>query len=156
MIGFVLKVLVVLVVGVLAYNYFFGSAQEQAQSAKVFGQMKDVALSVGQLARAEKDKFDAGKYDAALDKLAGVYKAAREGARQLDAGLLKRMGELEKREGELRAEIVSIDRAEKAAGAGPDAERRQAEQRRRKEQLHREMERLVRDSEDLLREAGPR
>ncbi|HRH81977.1 MAG TPA: hypothetical protein PLW81_13110 [Thiobacillaceae bacterium] len=155
MIGFVVKVVVVIVVGVLAYNYFFGTVEEQAQSAKVFAQMKEVAVSVGQLARAEKEKFDAGKYDAALDKLAGVYRTAREGAKRLDAGLQKRIGDLEKREGELRAEIEEIDAAEKTADQGPDAGRKRAEQQARKARLHKEMERLIRDSENLLKEVEP-
>lgn len=154
MIGFVVKVVVVLVIGVLAYNFFFGTDEEKAQSAKVFGQMKGVAVSVGELARSEKAKFDAGKYDAALDKLAGAYKAAREGARKLDAGVLKRIGELEKREDALRAEVDSIEQAEKAAQGG-DGEQARLERQQRKEKLHREMERLIADSQSLLNKAEP-
>lgn len=155
MIGFVVKVVLVVVVGVLAYNFFFGTDEEKAQSAKVFGQMKGVAVSVGELARSEKAKFEAGKYDAALDKLAGAYRAARAGARELDAGLLKRIGELEKRKDALRAEVDGIEKAEANAGQGPQAEKALAAQRQRKEKLHREMERLIADSDALLRQANP-
>lgn len=155
MIGFFVKLAVLLLVGVLAWNFFFGTDEEKAQSAKVFGQMKGVAVSVGELARSEKAKFDAGKYDTALDKLASAYKAAREGARKLDAGVLKRIGELEKREDALRAEIDTIEKAEATAGQGPDAEKQRKAQQQRKEKLHREMEQLIADSNALLKEAGP-
>lgn len=151
MIGFLFKIVVVLVVGVLAYNYFFGSEEEKAQSSKVFGQVKDVAVSVGDLAKSEKAKFDAGKYDAAMEKLSGAYKIARESAQDLDAGLLKRIGELEQRKEVLSQEIDSIAEDEKTAppAGSDDSTERQA----RKEKLHREMEKLIADSNTLLKQA---
>jgi hypothetical protein len=151
MIGFLVKLAIVVVVGVLAYNYFFGTAEEKAQSSKVFGQVKDVAVSVGELAKSEKEKFDAGKYDAALDKLGGAYKAAREGAANLDASVLKRIGELEKRRQGLEKEVASIDKAEQAGQAAAPSEAKAAEQARRKEKLRQEMERLIADSNALLK-----
>lgn len=146
MIGFLLKIAVLIVIGVLSYNYFFGTEQEKAQSSKVFGQVKDVAVSVGDLAKSEKDKFDAGKYDAALDKLGKAYAVAREGAQDLDAGVLKRIGGLEKRKEVLQKEIDSIEKAENTAPAGKYSEA----QRLRREKLQREMEKLIADSNALL------
>lgn len=151
MIGFLVKLAIVAVVGVLAYNYFFGSAEEKAQSTKVFGQVKEVAVSVGELAKSEKEKFDAGKYDAALDKLAGAYKAAREGAQHLDASVVKRIGELEKRRQGLEKEVANIDKAERAEKPGQDAQAKASEQAKRKEKLEQEMERLIADSNALLK-----
>ncbi|MBK6742299.1 MAG: hypothetical protein IPG66_04695 [Hydrogenophilales bacterium] len=148
MIGFLIKLAVLAVIAILGYNYFFGSAEEKAQSTKVFGQVKDVAVSVGELAKSEKVKYDAGKYDAALDKLAGAYKAAREGAQKMDASLLKRIGELEKRKEALRKEIDSIEKAEKR---GENTEEKSAAQAKRKEKLQREMEQLLEDSNALLK-----
>lgn len=151
MIGFVIKLAVLVVVGVLAYNYFFGTGEEKAQSAKTFGQMKEVAVSVGQLAKSEKEKFDAGKYDTALDKLGATYKKLREGAQKLDAGLLKRIGELEQRKGELQKELDGIQGADAASGKSPE---QAAKQERRKESLQRELDKLERDSEALLKESA--
>jgi hypothetical protein len=147
MIGFLIKLALIAVIGVLGYNYFFGSAEEKAQSTKVFGQVKDVAVSVGELAKSEKVKYDAGKYDAALDKLAGAYKAAREGAQKVDASLLKRIGELETRKDALRKEIDSIERTEQSGGKDEHSEA----QTRRKEKLQREMTQLLEDSNALLK-----
>ena len=148
MIGFLIKLAVLVVVSVLAYNYFFGSDEEKAQSAKTFGQMKEVAVSVGQLAKSEKEKFDAGKYDTALDKLGATYKKLREGTQKLDAGLLERINELEKRKSELQRELDGIQ------GAAPAKSPEQAaKQERRKESLQRELDKLELDSEALLKDS---
>lgn len=154
MIGFLLKIAVLIVAGVLAYNYFFGTDEEKAQSSKVFGQVKEVAVSVKDLAKSEKEKFDAGKYDAALEKLGSAYKVAREGAQDLDAGVLKRVGELEKRKESLTREIASIEKAEQSEKKGQSAEAKAAAQQLRKEKLHREMEQLIADSDALLLKQG--
>ena len=152
MIGFLLKITVLIVFGLLAYNYFFGTDEEKTQSSKVFSQVKEVAVSVGELAKSEKGKFDAGKYDKALEKLGNAYKAAREGAQDLDAGVLKRVGELEKRKEGLSKEIASIEKAEQTEKKGQSAEAQAAEQKLRKEKLHREMEQLITDSNILLKQ----
>ena len=143
MIGFLVKIAILLVVGILTYNYFFGSSEEKAQSARTFGQMKDVAVSVGQLAKSEKDKFDRGKYDDALDKLGAAYKELREGAQKADAKLLKRIDDLEKRKRSLQQEIDDLQ-----AGKGDAAERKQ-----REEALNRDVEQLTRDSEAVLKKS---
>jgi cytochrome c556 len=144
MIGFVIKAAIVVVIGVLAWNYFFGTSEEKAQSAKTFGQMKEVAVSVGELAKSEKEKYDAGKYDAALDKLGATYKKLREGARKMDASLLKRIDDLEQRKRELRQELDDIQKTDTASN--PQAER--------KAELGRELERLRLDSDTLVKESG--
>lgn len=150
MIGFVIKLAIVVVIGVLGYNYFLGSAEEKAQSTKVFGQVKDVAVSVGELAKSEKQKYDAGKYDAALDKLAGAYQAAREGAQKLDAGMLRKIGELENRKDALKDEIEAIEQAEQSQKKGQSTEAKAARQAERKAALQREMQQLLADSNALL------
>ena len=161
MIGFLIKIAVFLVALLLAYNYFFGTEAEKAQSTKVFSQIKDVAVSVGDLAKSEKDKFDTGKYDTALEKLGTAYKSAREGAQYLDANLLKRFGELEQRKDKLGQELASIEKEDQAlsskAKSGAKVSKaeaaKEAEQVKRKEALHKELESLLNDSNALLKEA---
>ena len=145
MIGFLLKIAVLLVAGVLAYNYFFGTPEEQAHSSKTFTQIKEIGVSVRELALSEKEKYDAGKYDAALEKLGAAYKAAREGAQKLDAGVLRQVDDLEARRGELKRELDSIESDEANADKAASAEQKQ-----RKQDLLREMQELVRDSDKLL------
>jgi SMC interacting uncharacterized protein involved in chromosome segregation len=151
MIGFLIKIAVFAVIGILAYNYFFGTSEEKAQSSKVFGQMKEVAVSVGELAKSEKEKYDAGKYDAALDKLAAAYKTAREGAQKLDASLLKNIGELEKRRAGLEKEIASIEEAEQGDGKTELSAAEVKEQAKRKEKLQQELDKLISDSDAVLK-----
>ncbi|MEW5787108.1 MAG: hypothetical protein AB1899_04560 [Pseudomonadota bacterium] len=144
MIGFLIKLAVLLVIGVLAYNYFFGTDAEKAQSAKAFGQMKDVAVSVGELAKAEKEKFDAGKYDTALDKLGAAYVKLREGAQKLDAGLLKRIDGLERRKKALEEDLAELEKSD----LPPE------EQAKRKARLLKELEALEKDSATLAQDAA--
>jgi hypothetical protein len=156
MIGFFIKLAVFAVIGILGYNYFFGTSEEKEQSSKVFGQMKEVAVSVGELAKSEKEKFDAGKYDAALDKLAGAYKAAREGAQKLDSNLLKNIGELEQRRANLEKEIASIEAAEQADSkterSEAEAKEQAQQQAERKKKLQQELDRLITDSDAVLKQ----
>lgn len=146
MIGFLLKLAVLLVIGILTYNYFFGSSEEKAQSEKTFSQMKEVAVSVGELAKAEKEKWDAGKYDTALEKLGATYKALREGAQKLDAGLLQRIDDLDQRKAQLQKELADIEQSK----APPE------QQARRKAELIKELETLKRDSDALVKDSGGR
>ncbi|MCC7465169.1 MAG: hypothetical protein IT261_02810 [Saprospiraceae bacterium] len=159
-----IKIAFFLVAGILIYNYFFGTADEKENSKKVFGQVKGVVVSVGQLLKTEKDKFDAGKYDAALDKLGEVYHAVRAQARYVDEKVIKRLDELENRKADLENELKDIEAADlqNASPAlkkkDPKVEKERAEklanQAKRKAELLRELETLVKDSETLLQDAG--
>lgn len=167
MIRFLLKIGLILVAGILIYNFFFGTDVEKEQSRKVFGQMRGVVVSVGDLLKSEKAKFDAGKYDGALEKLGGAYRAVRERAQHLDQNVLRRLDELEQRKTSLEQELDSIEANDQQTAApqptkkglkkDPKAEQqaaaKSADQQRRKEQLQRELEKLVRDSDQLLQEA---
>jgi type II secretory pathway component PulM len=169
MIGSLIRIGLLLVAAVLVYNYFWGTDSERDSSKKIFGQMRDVVVSVGSLVKAEKNKFDAGKYDNALEKLGGAYRAIRDRAQHVDEKLLKRLDELEQRKARLEEEIDGIEQADQAAAApapstkkglkkDPKAEAQQnakaADQARRKEQLQRELEALIRDSDSLLQQAA--
>ncbi len=168
MIGSLIKYGGLLVVCVLVYNFFFGTGEEKDSSRKIFGEMRDVVVSVGNLVKAEKTKFDAGKYDAALDKLGGAYKAVRERAQFVDDKVLKRLDDLEQRKAELEKDLNEIEQGDQAAVApapapkkgikrDPKAEEQKtakaADQQRRKEALQRELEALLQDSDLLLQEA---
>lgn len=162
MIRFLLKIGAVLIAGILIYNFFFGTDEEKEQSRKIFGQMKDVVVSVSQLVASEKEKFDAGKYDDALSKLGQAYQVVRKQAQHLDASMTKRLDELEQRQSALKKELDSIEQEDakaatppkKGAKSDPKAEKaKAAEQQRRKEELQRELEQLLKDSEHLFQQA---
>ncbi len=164
-----LKLAAVLIVAILVYNYFFGTSAEKENSRKVFGQMRALVVSVADLVKSERAKFDAGKYDAALEKLGGAYRAIRDQAQHVDAKVLKRLDELENRKASLQKELDDISQEDrqqdtappkpgkKTLRPDPKAEQEKAakaaEQQRRKEALQRELEALLRDSDALLQDA---
>lgn len=169
MFRFLFKLAFIAIAAILAYNYFFGTSTEKEDSRKVFGQLRGVVVSVADLVKAEKAKFDAGKYDAALQKLGGAYRAIREQAQHVDGKLLKRLDDLESRKAALEQELGSIEQEDQDAladqpGQGrrmlkPDPKAEQAktakaaDQERRKEFLLKELESLLRDSDTLLQDA---
>ena len=111
MIKHVLKLGALLLVGILGYNYFFGTATEKETSQKIFGQVKEVAVSVKNLVKQEKNKFDAGKYDKALHKLGGAYKGIREKLGGIDKKILDRIDHLDDRKAKLQKEIREVEKS---------------------------------------------
>ncbi len=147
MIRLLLKIGIFLVVGILIYNYFLGDNSEKAQSKAVFGEMRDVVVSVSGLLKTEKQKYDAGKYDQALDKLGDAYVVLRKQAVKLDKTMMDDLNGLEKRQKSLQKELDSIERAEGKSSTSS------IEQTARKQDLKKEMEALLRDTDKLIREA---
>ena len=162
------KLALFLVAGILTYNYFFGTSTEKENSRKVFGEMRDVVVSVGSLIKEEKAKFDAGKYDAALDKLGGAYRAIRERAEYVDQKVLKRLDGLEQRKAQLEQDLNTIEQKdEQSANPAPAPKKgvkqdpkaaeqtaaKAADLMRRKEKLQKQLDSLLKDSERLLQEA---
>ncbi len=165
MIRFLFKLAILLVISILIYNYFFGTTSEQAQSKQVFGQMRNVVVSVGQLMSSEKTKYDAGKYDKVLDKLGDTYKAVRDRAKYVDANVIKRLDDLEAKKANLQEELSQIEQGDQQAAATarstPSTDPKKqtvlankaADQQRRKQELQRELEQLLRESDELLKDA---
>jgi hypothetical protein len=169
MIRSLIKLALIAVVAILIYNYLFGTSEEKENSRKVFGQMRGVVVSVADLVKTERAKFDAGKYDAALDKLGDAYRTIRQQAQHVDDKVIKRLDDLEHRKTALEQELDSIEQGDQQAAnntpvAGkktvktdPKAEQakaaKAADQVRRKEALQKELESLLRDSDTLLQDA---
>ncbi len=104
-----IRLALILVVGVLAYNYFLGTPEEKAGSEKVFQQVKEVGKSIGDLIKKEKQNFADGKYDKAFDKIGGLYDKAKDklGNNKEDRDSFE---ELEKKKEELEAEKDKLER----------------------------------------------
>ena len=73
-----------LVAGILVYNYFFGTPEEKAQSKEIFTDIKKLTRSAVDLVKAEKQKFDEGKYDDAVDKIGGLIENLKGKAEKLE------------------------------------------------------------------------
>lgn len=167
MIRSLIKIGLLLLAGILVYNYFFGTSEEKAQSREVFKKTGDALGSAWNLLKSEKQKFDAGKYDKVLDQLGSAYKSVRERAKYVDEKVIKRLDELEQRKASLEQQLDSIQTGEqdllnapppsgrKGLKSTPDTatSTKQADQQRRKEALQRELDQLIRDTDALLKSA---
>ena len=105
MIKLLLKIAIPVIFCLLVYNYFFGTPEEKNTSKAVFSKTKDLTVSIYDLLKSEKHKFDQGKYDKALDKLNEIYDAARsksDGMSEVDKAELKK---LESEKQDLKREI---------------------------------------------------
>jgi hypothetical protein len=127
MIRSLLKLAFVLLVGILVYNYFYGTAEEKAQSKEVFGKVRDLGRDAWNLLRSEKEKLDEGKYDGAIDQVSETVDGLGDLLRRLktsaedlnDSGVLDQLSDLESRrqsiEQQLDAETpTSYDQTEDA------------------------------------------
>ncbi len=168
MIRFLIKIGLLLLIGILVYNRFFGTDSEKEQAKEIFRKTGDLIGDTWSLLRSEKEKFDAGKYDRALQQLGQAYQSLRQGAKYLDENVLRRLGDLEQRKTELERQLGQIEAAEQALRDDPlpapkkgqknttaanDTAARRAELERRRQALEQELRQLMRDSEALVKQA---
>ena len=78
MIRFILTTAFFLVVGILGYNYFFGTVQEKEQAKEIFSKGADVIGSSANLLKSEYKKYGDGKYDGALDSISTFLDKRKE------------------------------------------------------------------------------
>lgn len=167
MIRLLIKIGLLLVVGILVYNRFFGTDTEKEQAKEIFRKTGDLLGDTWSLLRSEKEKLDAGKYDRALEQLGQAYQSLRQGAKYLDENVLRRLGELERRKASLERQLSNLEAAEQAlrntpppapkkgqkSTAADDAAARKTELERQRQSLMKELEQLMRDSEALVKQA---
>ncbi len=137
MIRSLLKLGIFLVIGILTYNYFFGTSEEKEQSKAVVGKVVDVGKDAWALLRSERQKFDEGKYDTAVENVEGLFSKLRRTAEAVkDSEVLDRLKELETRR----------DRLEKRI----DYDNVNGMDRTEQRQVEDEWTDLMRDTEDLM------
>lgn len=113
MIKFILKIAVILTIGILVYNYFFGTADEKQNSKEVYSKAKDLTVSVVDLLKNEKDKFEKGKYDQALDQIDNAISAIKEKGKLLSANDQLKLRTIEQDKEALQREIIATDQLSK-------------------------------------------
>ncbi|MBK8704197.1 MAG: hypothetical protein IPN33_11640 [Saprospiraceae bacterium] len=139
MIRSLLKLAVVLVLAILVYNFFFGSAEEKAQSKEIFSDVRDLGKAAWGLLKSERQKFNDGKYEEAVDKVGGLIDTMKDRAERLkDSDLINKVDKLERKRKALERQLQedtpeNYDASEKAA-------------------LKREWEELMRETEDVMNE----
>ncbi|MTB53943.1 hypothetical protein [Lewinella sp. W8] len=117
MIKSLLKIGLLIVVGLLGYNYFFGTAEEKAQSREIVGKATDLGRDAWNLLKSERVKLQEGKYDDAIQKLEGLYADLSARAEDLrDSEALRELGKLSERRAELE-EMLKRDGGELSEAA---------------------------------------
>lgn len=118
-----LKLAALLVIGILVYNYFFGTTEEKAQSKEIFSEAKDLGKAAWGLLKSEKEKFEDGKYDEAVDKVGGLFKNLKTKAQEAkDSDALAELRELEKQRLELEKRLDAVDEYDKSKAAAKENE----------------------------------
>ncbi len=134
-----LKLIFFAVIGLISYNYYYGNETEKARSEKVIDGVKDVFGAVKDLAVAEKEKFDEGRYDKVLDKIGGVFEDIKDKSADISDDLKDRLADLEDEKIELKERI----KEKKEEGVWTEEE---------KEQTKEDFRDLIKKSEELFEE----
>lgn len=116
--AFVLVILVA--VGLIAYNLFYGTEEEKQQSQQILRQIRELTGNVAGLLQSEKAKFDAGKYNDALQKLKSSLALLREQAQSLSQGRTEVSSEIE----QLEQDEAQLEIQLEAAAGGDETSRR--------------------------------
>jgi cytochrome c556 len=150
MIRSLLKLALLAVVCIVIYNYFFGDASEKAQSKRIFQGVGSVFKEVKTLVRSERDKFDAGKYDAALTKMQDVIERLKNHARSTnDANLQSQVDQLEKRQ------IALHDKVEQSSNQENTGLQKAGDKLKQYNEMAKQMESLTNDLQSLLGKVAP-
>ncbi len=78
MIGKLIKLGILVVIGLVGYNYFLGTPEEKEKSKEIIGKVTDIGKAGVGLIKEEVAKFKEGKYDRALDKIQNGLVSAKE------------------------------------------------------------------------------
>lgn len=95
MFKWLIRLLIFLLILIIGYNYFFGNKEEKESSEQIVTQVKSLGKTLGGVLKSEKEKFDSGKYDEALDKVGNFIHGMKKQADKLDAKQLQQLNELE-------------------------------------------------------------
>jgi hypothetical protein len=78
MLRFIISTAVFLVVMLLCYNYFFGTAEEKEQAQEIFSKGAEVVGAGAGLLKSEYQKYQEGKYDEALENISHLLNRLKE------------------------------------------------------------------------------
>jgi cytoskeletal protein RodZ len=117
---------IVLIIGILVYNNFFGSATEKQQSKEVFQKTKELGLEIRDLIKQERDNYDDGKYSKIVDKVKTLIGKSDE----LTSKYSTKLDEIEEIQEELGAE-----QRKKARNSSSYDEKTEEELKRQLEEL---------------------
>jgi len=145
MIKNLLKLGLFLLVGILIYNYFYGTAEEKEQSQEFFQEIKDLGASAWNLLKAEKEKLDEGKYDEALTNMEDLFNSLKS---KVEAGgeAMNRLNQLEEERQQLEDRLRRVDTS------GESDNLRSSEPGSEERKVQDDIKELVKKTENLMRD----
>ena len=144
-----IKLGLLLVAGILVYNYFFGTQEEKETSKEIFEGVRNLGKATWDLLKTEKEKFDEGKYDEAFNKIGNLFDSLRDKAEKMqDSQVLDQLSELERRRQELEKRVAQNEGVENYDQTGPRLTPEQ--QQERQEEIRRDWKDLLEDTERLM------
>ena len=144
MIRSLLKLAFIAIICIVVYNRFFGTDTEQEQSKRIFKGVGSVFTEVRGLVNSERDKFDAGKYDAALDKMQTIIGRLKNHADDKnDSKLNRQIADLERRKAQLQREVDASPATDTGFQKTPDKVKKYTDMAKQMESLTNDIQRLV-------------
>lgn len=107
---FIFKILLLGLIAVLAYNYFFGNPTEKQQSQDIVLKVEELGKSVADLIKNEKERYDEGKYNDAINKIGSLIQRIKNQGANLE--LKDELENLNKRKDELKERLGNMTDAE--------------------------------------------
>ncbi len=144
MIRSLLKLAFIAIICIVVYNRFFGTDTEQEQSKRIFKGVGSVFTEVRGLVSSERDKFDAGKYDAALDKMQTIIGRLKNHAGDKnDSQLNRQIADLERRKAQLQRDVDAAPATDSGYQKTPDKVKKYSDMAKQMESLTNDIQRLV-------------
>lgn len=86
----------IILIGVVGYMYFFGKGEDRERAAEVVSETKDLARSVGDFIKKQKDKYDDGEFDRMFRRINNAIEKARKNKDEQADDVNDNLRELEK------------------------------------------------------------
>lgn len=96
---FLIKIVLLVAILLVGYNYFLGNEAEKQNSKEIVQKIEELGVSIGALIKSEKQKYDNGKYDDALENVQKLIGSIKEKVKDLD--LSEKIDQIEKKKNEL-------------------------------------------------------
>lgn len=151
MIRSVIKLGVLLVIGIVAYNFFLGTPEEKEKAKNTISKAKEAGKVIGgallelgkdgvALLKEERAKFQEGKYDKAVEEVGSLISKIKNQVEGVGGEMLDRVNDLEKQK---EAIAGQLEEAKDSAG-GISAEE--------KEKLKKQFDELTEKTGEILKD----
>jgi len=150
-----IKLGLILLVGILVYNYFLGTPEEKESAERIFTKVKELGQASWALLKTEKEKLDEGKYDEALARIDELFDGLKDQAGELnERDYIGKIQELEQKRQDLERRLGDNNLGtQPRSGEAQDRlvpEAYDTQKQQEAEQLKRDIKSLFEDTENLM------